>query len=317
MNLLNSLQLSIAAQTRPSSSPLSAAVEWKAGWVGWLGYEMKEETLAGYSKHRKEGSVGMEARKVPDACFAYTDRVLAYEHATASWVALGLVEIFPTPSAPEVSSPSSLLEHALSSEGVQLACSPSNWSSWVASIKTTLSQLESFPSSSFPSPSLSIPLPSFIPVHAGPTYSSKIDECRSAIREGESYELCLTTQFHSRPFPSPSSPTSTAHPTSPNLATTPIPDSYSIYRRLRHSNPAPYASYINLPFIDVAVISSSPERFLKVSSEGAVEMKPIKGTIGRCREDPVEDERRRRGLETDKKEIAENLMVRPNQSLHP
>jgi para-aminobenzoate synthetase len=296
---------------------LSAAVDWKAGWVGWLGYEMKDETLAGYSRQRAEQTeeeAKEKSRAVPDACFAYTDRVLAYEHATGSWVALGLVEISLMPASPDTRSGRPLLEELLTGADVRFASTQASWSSWLDTLRITLSRLQSSSSASaLPTPSLPIPLPPFIPAHSGPTYSSKIDECRSAIREGESYELCLTTQFHSRP--SSSALPSSFSSSSPTLSSfsprnTSIPDSYSIYRRLRHSNPAPYASYINLPFIDVAVISSSPERFLKVSREGRVEMKPIKGTIGRCRGDPVEDERRKRGLENDKKEIAENLMVR-------
>jgi para-aminobenzoate synthetase component 1 len=50
----------------------------------------------------------------------------------------------------------------------------------------------------------------------------------------------------------------------------------SLYRRLRHANPAPYAAYIGLG-AGRAVLSSSPELFLDLAG-GCVVTRPIKGT---------------------------------------
>ena len=52
-------------------------------------------------------------------------------------------------------------------------------------------------------------------------------------------------------------------------------DSVTLYLRLRRSNPAPFAGYFDLG--DFQIVSSSPERFLKVSDR-LVETRPIKGT---------------------------------------
>ncbi len=49
-------------------------------------------------------------------------------------------------------------------------------------------------------------------------------------------------------------------------------DSWSAYLKLRTVNPAPYSAYINLP--TGAILSSSPERFLRVT-DNQVETKPI------------------------------------------
>ena len=80
---------------------------------------------------------------------------------------------------------------------------------------------------------------------------------------------------------------------------------YELYKRLRAINPAPFASYLNFP--GVAIVSASPERFLKVRSD-QVETRPIKGTRPRGK-DSVEDERLARELIHSAKDRAENLMI--------
>jgi para-aminobenzoate synthetase len=56
------------------------------------------------------------------------------------------------------------------------------------------------------------------------------------------------------------------------------------------------------------VLSSSPERFLRVDRERIVESKPIKGTAPRAAH-PVEDAYRAAALRADEKSRAENLMI--------
>jgi len=115
-------------------------------------------------------------------------------------------------------------------------------------------------------------------------YLEDIAACERYLLEGESYELCLT-----------------------NSVTAAVGvDPLSLYRELRRVNPAPYASYLR--FGGLAVLSSSPERFLKVDRLGGVEARPIKGTARRGRT-AVEDERLAEGLRTSEKDRAENLMI--------
>ena len=80
---------------------------------------------------------------------------------------------------------------------------------------------------------------------------------------------------------------------------------YELYKRLRTVNPAPFASYLNFP--GVAIVSASPERFLKVQGD-LVETRPIKGTRPRGR-DPVEDQRLAQELTHSSKDRAENVMI--------
>ncbi len=115
-------------------------------------------------------------------------------------------------------------------------------------------------------------------------YLEEIETCRRLLREGESYEICLTNAIEAK------------------LDVDPL----DLYLRLRRVNPAPYAAYLR--FGELAVLSSSPERFLRVDRAGGVEAKPIKGTARRGTA-PAEDERLAEGLRDDEKSRAENLMI--------
>jgi para-aminobenzoate synthetase component 1 len=79
-----------------------------------------------------------------------------------------------------------------------------------------------------------------------------------------------------------------------------------LYAALRSANPAPFAAYV--PLDDAhAVLSSSPERFLKVTGR-RVETRPIKGTRPRS-EDAAFNERMRRELLASAKDRAELTMI--------
>jgi para-aminobenzoate synthetase component 1 len=87
----------------------------------------------------------------------------------------------------------------------------------------------------------------------------------------------------------------------------PLPDdAWSLYRRLRALNPAPFAAW--LEFGEVTVASASPERFLSLSPEGVIETRPIKGTRPRGT-GPEHDAYLSRALADSEKDRAENLMI--------
>ncbi len=82
-------------------------------------------------------------------------------------------------------------------------------------------------------------------------------------------------------------------------------DPFVLYCALRQRNPAPFAAFIRHG--DIAVISASPERFLKLR-KGHVETRPIKGTRPRGKT-AEEDEALARELKASEKDRAENLMI--------
>jgi para-aminobenzoate synthetase component 1 len=81
--------------------------------------------------------------------------------------------------------------------------------------------------------------------------------------------------------------------------------SWSLYKRLRVLNAAPFSAYLN--YGDFAVASSSPERFLKVEGR-RVETRPIKGTRPRS-DDRDRDEHYRKELLESAKDRAELSMI--------
>ena len=115
-------------------------------------------------------------------------------------------------------------------------------------------------------------------------YLDDIAECRRCMLEGESYEICLTNK----------------------VSAAVRPDPLPLYRTLRRVNPAPFAAFLR--FGDVAVLSSSPERFLRVGQDRWIEAKPIKGTCPRGAT-PAEDVQLAEELRLGEKNRAENLMI--------
>ena len=116
-------------------------------------------------------------------------------------------------------------------------------------------------------------------------YLADILRCQAELAAGESYEVCLTDQ----------------------ISTAAAPPPFELYRTLRRSNPAPFAAYLRLGG-ELAVLSSSPERFLSVDRDRVVQARPIKGTAPRA-EDPGRDEALRAELQRDEKTFAEHLMI--------
>jgi anthranilate/para-aminobenzoate synthase component I len=87
----------------------------------------------------------------------------------------------------------------------------------------------------------------------------------------------------------------------PMLAKSP----WNLYRILSEINPSPFAAFLD--FGDYQIVSSSPERLLRIR-ERTIETRPIAGTRPRGR-DRGEDEVMRRELLLNEKERAEHIML--------
>lgn len=128
--------------------------------------------------------------------------------------------------------------------------------------------------------------PSQLPVaprHTPHQYAGLIQRCRDAIREGDAYQLCLTTRFEVAASVDP-------------IAT---------YLRLRARTPAHHGGMIRAG--SAALLSASPELFLEVE-DGVVRTHPIKGTRPRGT-DAASDAALAAELAASEKERAENVMI--------
>ncbi len=224
----------------------------------------------GYELKAECGGDAAHESSLPDAAFVFADRMIAFDHAERRTYLLALTERGGEPEAQR----------------------------WLEATEARLTALPDGPTGRFPTymegnrpvggefaaePRL---------VRARERYLGEIEECGRLLAEGETYEVCLTNAMQAE--------------LGDGDATVGAPDPLELYRALRRVNPAPYASFIR--FGGDAVLSSSPERFLRIGRDGWAEAKPIKGTSRRG-ETPAEDARLAERLRTDEKSRAENLMI--------
>ena len=114
-------------------------------------------------------------------------------------------------------------------------------------------------------------------------YTGAFNRIKQYLKEGDCYQVNLTQRFFAEC----------------------TGNTWTAYQLLRKLNAAPFSCYLNLPWVHI--LSSSPERFLKLTN-GTVETKPIKGTRPRKQNDK-EDQEQITSLINSKKDKAENLMI--------
>lgn len=115
------------------------------------------------------------------------------------------------------------------------------------------------------------------------SYAAAVRKAKEYIRKGDIYQVNISQRFRAELSGDP----------------------FDLYVRLRTCSPAPFASYLN--FNDVALLSSSPERFL-LKRGGYIETRPIKGTRPRG-EDAAGDKALGIELKNSGKDMAEHIMI--------
>ncbi|CAJ1976769.1 unnamed protein product [Sphenostylis stenocarpa] len=227
--------------------------DFHGGYVGYIGYDLKVECGVKSNRHKS---------KAPDACFFFADNLVVIDHKNDDVYILAIHE--------ESSSVTQWLddteEKLLSLDG---------------SGKMALGKQNSHSLTLYSSKA------GFAAEKSREQYIEDVNKCLNYIKDGESYELCLTTQMKK-----------------------PIKElnSLGLYLHLRERNPAPYAAWLNFSKEDLCICCSSPERFLQLDGKNTLEAKPIKGTVARGAT-KEEDEQLKLKLQFSEKEQAENLMI--------
>lgn len=212
---------------------------FRLGLVGWVGYEVREETT---------GVAVTRRSRHPESAFLRVDRALAIdvEAGTADLLALG-----------------------------------DEWSGELAEWRDDLVARLAAPPPSAPT------VPSDAPVRwrdDETTYLANVRACLDAIREGETYQICLTTMAE-------------VEGSFDDLAT---------YLALRAASASHHGGFLRIA--GTSMLSASPERFIEVDAEGLVRTRPIKGTRPRASIETVDQELAVE-LEESEKERAENVMI--------
>jgi anthranilate synthase component 1/para-aminobenzoate synthetase len=230
--------------------------DFTLGWLGWLGYELKSET--GGAATETGAPAPSSPGPPPTAALLFAGRAVVVDHQEKCLFLLTLAEA----------------NHPASAEEAAL---------WVQDVRAALAAL---PRENQDPPGPPAPAPAFTLRDGEARYKTMIAASRTEIREGNSYEVCLTTQLEA--------------------GTPQRLDAWDCYRALRRRSPAPFAAFLR--FGGTAVCSTSPERFLRIDAAGLMRAEPIKGTRRRD-PDPAVDAALKADLAISVKDRAENVMI--------
>ncbi|KAF1324062.1 Para-aminobenzoate synthase, partial [Globisporangium splendens] len=272
---------------------------FRGGFVGYFGYEALGSGLEKHQQPKDPSAAAIadaitkrleDGEHVPDASFLFADRTLVFDHRDGDVYSVSVSKSDATSDA-ATSQWHSLVAKQVRELAVDFVSQTSNSASATAATTNSASPVV------------------FHPSRSREQYVRDIHEIQRLIRDGETYEVCLTNQLE---------------------ASYAMKDPLGFYKVLRARNPAPYAGfYLSNPsghFASsqsqsppsaeqargmaetYAICCSSPERFLRMGSDRWMESKPIKGTRRRGAT-AKEDTEIAMELAQCAKDRAENMMI--------
>ncbi|WP_420095324.1 aminodeoxychorismate synthase component I [Brevibacterium sediminis] len=236
--------------------------DFRLGWVGYLGYELKTEV----------GSPNRHESDLPDAVMMFLDRALVIDHDTER---IHLLTLRRADDSDGQEASQVWIDHART----RIATVPTDEVTGAHRPNTASAKVDTTDPAKRRNPNL-------VARHSRDEYLDLIDQVQGKTTDGETYEVCLTNMLEG-----------TADPHESPLA---------MYLRLRADNPTPFGAFIRTR--EAAILSTSPERFLRIGAGSRVESKPIKGTRPRGA-NPDEDEAIKAELAASVKDRSENLMI--------
>ncbi|MHA7304473.1 chorismate-binding protein [Arthrobacter sp. TMN-49] len=237
--------------------------DFTLGWLGYLGYELKAET-GGTATAPRAG----DATALPAAALFFAGRAVVLDHQENCLYVLTLTGAHHLASTAEAANYLALVRNA------------------VQSTTPAAQRAGEQQAGAHVAPRLGGTPPHFVARDGELRYKDMIAAAQTQIHDGNSYEVCLTTQLEAR---------------------TPAKvDAWASYTALRTRSPAPFAAFMRLD--SLSVCSTSPERFLRIDASGLMRAEPIKGTRRRDL-DPVVDAGLKTDLAASLKDRAENVMI--------
>lgn len=251
------------ADEHPAPDGAASAAEgpqppFRSGWMGWLGYGLKRETGSPDGAASRSGAGPVP----PDALLFRPSRVASVDHRAGT----------------------TTLWWSADDDG------GADWAERLATAATA-------PGTAAPA-AAAVPAPRFTLRDTRTQYLAKVRAAQRQIREGNTYEVCLTTALEA----------ATAAGTGDDG---PVFAGWATYRSLVAANRAPFTLYLRAgrdAGPDVELLSTSPERFLALSASGRLVTEPIKGTRPRGATDE-QDAELARELAGSVKDRAENIMI--------
>ncbi len=220
--------------------------------LGWVGF-------LGYELGRESGGPDRTADGHADADLRFVDRAVVVDHTGGAWALALVADAEPAASARN--------------------------RAWLGRVPTSTASAD--PGEVPPG----LPDGAATARVSRAAYQDAVDACRAEIREGNAFQVCLTTAFAVGREARAGSGA----------------DAHLLeYLRMRAADPVPFGAWLRLGPLRVA--SRSPERFLRIDAAGTVLAEPIKGTRPRL-VDPAADATVRDELATSAKDRAENVMI--------